>query len=87
MKTLGNNCWSLEDEREEEIPTASIASLLLDLDEVVSVSSTNNCLVLQGSCVSTVVTGTLKSASVEQARFLVVDSKFFEWTRGAAASG
>ena len=86
-KTLRNDNWSFEDERETDIPAAAMSEVSLDLNDVVHISCTTNCLVLQGTSSATLFTGTLRVAKAEHSMFLVLDDRIFEWTRGAAKSG
>lgn len=78
--------WQLKDEAEDGLGAANSASVILNINDVVSHSCSNNCLAIQGHEFTTVFTGTLKSGKTDT-KFIVDNDKIFEWVRGAAISG
>lgn len=78
--------WKVDDEKETDLDDIGHIHMILDINDVVNVSTTTNAFVIQGSQSAMVFTGTLKYASV-QSHYIVDQGKVFEWIRGAAASG
>ena len=78
--------WTLADECCDNLPDSVKDKVKLNVRSILAVSSSSNCLVIQTTTGSMIVTGTLKSA-VTNSQVVVRENTIFEWVRGAAMSG
>lgn len=86
VEKLNNDAWALEDERSDNLSDMEVSPISVDVDSVLNLSSSSNCLILQTLEGSIISTGTLKSTETKDYH-MVASDRLFEWVRGPAASG
>jgi hypothetical protein len=78
--------WSIEDEREDGLPSANQCSVSINLQDIQNHHCSRNMLILEGTEQCMVFTGTLK-VGTSGSKYILNGNKIFEWIRGAACSG